>query len=147
MDKIIEVSGLKKSFGAIEAVKGIDFYVEKGSFFAFLGPNGAGKSTTINMIGTLLRPDEGEVILDGYTLGKEDDKIRSVVGTVFQDHVLDNLLTVRENLVTRGSFYYSNQKDLLAAVDYAAKSTGVTEYLNRPYGKLSGGHWSTRRKF
>ena len=139
MDKIIEVSGLKKSFGAIEAVKGIDFYVEKGSFFAFLGPNGAGKSTTINMIGTLLRPDEGEVILDGYTLGKEDDKIRSVVGTVFQDHVLDNLLTVRENLVTRGSFYYSNQKDLLAAVDYAAQSTGVTGYLNRPYGKLSGG--------
>ena len=55
MDKIIEVTGLKKSFGELEAVKGIDFYVEKGSFFAFLGPNGAGKSTTIDMIGTLLQ--------------------------------------------------------------------------------------------
>lgn len=139
MEKIIEVSGLKKSYGPVEAVKGIDFYVEKGSLFAFLGPNGAGKSTTINMIGTLLKPDDGEVVIDGYTLGKEDEKIRSIVGTVFQDHVLDNLLTVKENLVIRGSFYYSNKKDLYAAADYAAKSTGVTGYLNRPYGKLSGG--------
>jgi multidrug/hemolysin transport system ATP-binding protein len=139
MEKIIEVSGLKKSYGPVEAVKGIDFYVEKGSLFAFLGPNGAGKSTTINMIGTLLKPDEGEVIIDGYTLGKDDAKIRSIVGTVFQDHVLDDLLTVKENMLIRGSFYYSNKKDLKAAVDYAAKFTGVTGYLNRPYGKLSGG--------
>ncbi|WP_428910814.1 ATP-binding cassette domain-containing protein [Niallia sp. Krafla_26] len=139
MDKIIEVTGLKKSFGELEAVKGIDFYVEKGSFFAFLGPNGAGKSTTIDMIGTLLQPNSGEVVIDGYRLGKEDDKIRSVLGTVFQDHVLDNLLTVKENLITRGSFYYSNKKDLMAAVEDAAQQTGVIEYLDRPYGKLSGG--------
>ncbi|HOB20042.1 MAG TPA: ABC transporter ATP-binding protein [Candidatus Atribacteria bacterium] len=139
MEKIIEVSGLKKSYGQVEAVKGIDFYVEKGSLFAFLGPNGAGKSTTINIICTLLKPDEGEVIIDGHLLGRDDDKIRSVVGTVFQDHVLDELLTVRENLIIRGSFYYSRKKDLLAAVDDSAKSTGVTGYLNRPYGKLSGG--------
>ena len=139
MDKIIEVTGLKKSFGELEAVKGIDFYVEKGSFFAFLGPNGAGKSTTIDMIGTLLQPNGGEVVIDGYRLGKEDDKIRSILGTVFQDHVLDNLLTVKENLITRGSFYYSNKRDLMAAVEEAAQQTGVIEYLDRPYGKLSGG--------
>ena len=139
MDKIIEITGLKKSFGALEAVKGIDFYVEKGSFFAFLGTNGAGKSTTIDIIDTLLKPDGGEVVVDGYILGKEDDKIRSILGTVFQYNVLDNLLTVKENLMIRGNFYYSNKNDLLAAVDYAAQSTGVTEYLDRPYGKLSGG--------
>lgn len=50
MEKIIEVKGIKKKFGDVEAVKGIDFYVEKGKLFAFLGPNGAGKSTTINML-------------------------------------------------------------------------------------------------
>ena len=71
MEKIIKVSGLKKSYGSVRAVKGIDFYVDRGSLFAFLGPNGAGKSTTINMLGTLLEPDEGEVIIDGFTLGKE----------------------------------------------------------------------------
>ncbi|HVH95498.1 MAG TPA: ATP-binding cassette domain-containing protein, partial [Bacillus sp. (in: firmicutes)] len=107
MDKIIEITGLKKSFGALEAVKGIDFYVEKGSFFAFLGTNGAGKSTTIDIIDTLLKPDGGDVVVDGYTLGKEDDKIRSILGTVFQYNVLDNLLTVKENLMIRGNFYYS----------------------------------------
>ena len=143
MEKIIEITGLRKSFGNIEAVKGIDFYVEKGSLFAFLGPNGAGKSTTIDMIGTLLRPDGGEVLIDGYRLGKDDDKIRSILGTVFQDHVLDRLLTVKENLMVRGSFYYSNKADLMAAVERAAQSTGVTEIFDRPYGQLSGGQ---RRK-
>ncbi|MDD3841024.1 MAG: ABC transporter ATP-binding protein [Clostridia bacterium] len=139
MEKIITVSGLKKSYGSVEAVKGIDFYVDRGSLFAFLGPNGAGKSTTINILGTLLKPDVGEVIIDGFTLGKEDDKIRSIIGMVFQDHVLDDLLTVRENMTTRGSFYHSDKKALRAAVDYAAQSTGVTSYQNRLYGKLSGG--------
>lgn len=139
MDKIIKVTGLKKSYGSVEAVKGIDFYVDRGSLFAFLGPNGAGKSTTINILGTLLKPDEGEVIIDGYILGKEDDKIRAIIGMVFQDHVLDDELTVRENMTIRGSFYHSNKKALKAAVDYAAQSTGVTTYQNRPYGNLSGG--------
>jgi multidrug/hemolysin transport system ATP-binding protein len=145
MEKIIEVSGLKKSYGSVRAVKGIDFYVDRGSLFAFLGPNGAGKSTTINMLGTLLKPDEGEVIIDGFTLGKEDEKIRSVIGMVFQDHVLDDLLTVRENMTIRGSFYHSNKKGLRAAVDYAVHITGVTSYQNRPYGKLSGGAEKTVR--
>jgi multidrug/hemolysin transport system ATP-binding protein len=139
MEKIIEVSGLKKSYGPVEAVKGIDFYVEKGSLFAFLGPNGAGKSTTINIISTLLMPDEGEVIIDGYALGRDDARIRSIVGTVFQEHVLDDLLTVKENMLVRGSFYYSSKQELKAAVEYAASITGVTDYLNRPYEKLSGG--------
>ncbi len=139
MEKIIEVNGLKKSYGNIQAVKGIDFYVERGSFFAFLGPNGAGKSTTINMIDTLLQPDGGKVVINGYTLGREDNEIRTIVGTVFQEHLLDDLLTVRENLVLRGSFYHTVKADLTAAVEYAAQSTGVTGYLDRPYGKLSGG--------
>ena len=139
MEKIIEVSGLRKSYGPVEAVKGISFYVEKGSFFAFLGPNGAGKSTTINMINTLLAPDAGEVIIGGHVLGKEDDQIRSLMSTVFQGPVMDELLTVRENLVTRGSFYYSDRKTLKKAVDEAAKSAGTTDYLSRPYGRLSGG--------
>jgi multidrug/hemolysin transport system ATP-binding protein len=125
MSKIITVSGLKKSYGLVEAVKGIDFYVDRGSLFAFLGPNGAGKSTTINMLGTLLKPDDGEVVVNGYTLGKEDDKIRASIGMVFQDHVLDDMLTVRENMMIRGSFYHSNKKEIKAAVDYAVQSTGV----------------------
>lgn len=139
LDKIIEVTGLEKSFGEVKAVKGIDFYVDKGTLFAFLGPNGAGKSTTIDIISTLLEPDRGSVMIDGFTLGKEDDKIRSELGIVFQNSVLDDLLTVEENLMIRGGLYRLDKQALKSAVQYAAECTGVTTFLNRPYGKLSGG--------
>jgi multidrug/hemolysin transport system ATP-binding protein len=139
LGNIIEVSGLHKSYGSIHAVKGLDFYVEAGKIFAFLGPNGAGKSTTIDIICTFLKPDSGSVTVDGHILGREDSEIRSLIGAVFQDNLLDNLLTVEENLKTRGSFYGLRGKALNEAVKRAAEITGITELLRRPYGKLSGG--------
>lgn len=139
MEKIIEVKGLSKSYGPVKAVKGIDFYVEKGSLFAFLGPNGAGKSTTIDMLCTFLEPDGGSAVVNGYELGKEDDKIRRSIGTVFQDGVLDGLLTVEENLKMRGSLYELKGAALSEAVKKAAYSSGVSDLLKRRYGKLSGG--------
>ena len=139
MDKIIEVEGLQKSYGNIQAVKDLNFYVEKGKLFAFLGPNGAGKSTTIDMICTFLKPDRGEVIVDGFELGKQDTEIRKIIGAVFQDGLLDELLTIEENLKARGAFYGLKGKALKAAVDKTAEITGITELLKRPYGKLSGG--------
>lgn len=137
--KIIEVKELKKSYGDVQAVKGISFYVNQGGLFAFLGPNGAGKSTTIDMLCTLLQADGGEVTIDGHVLGREDGKIRSGIGVVFQDSVLDPLLTVKENLYCRGSFYGLPADKLKQAVMNAAQYAGVTEFINRPYGKLSGG--------
>ncbi|RIX48719.1 ATP-binding cassette domain-containing protein [Paenibacillus nanensis] len=139
MSKIIEVSGLQKSFGELRAVQGVDFYVEEGSLFAFLGPNGAGKSTTIDMLTTQLKPDAGEATISGYKLGREDDGIRSSIGIVFQDSLLDPLLTVKENLFVRGSFYNLSRSELKAAVARAAATADVGDFLNRPYGKLSGG--------
>lgn len=139
MNKIIEVSNLHKSYGSVHAVKGIDFYVENGKLFAFLGPNGAGKSTTIDIICTFLQPDQGSVIVDGHVLGKDDNSIRSIIGAVFQDGLLDALLTVEENLKIRGGFYGLNGKQLDAAMQTAAEATDITDILKRPYGKLSGG--------
>lgn len=139
MDKIIEVKGLKKSFGDLRAVDGIDFYVEKGSLFAFLGPNGAGKSTTIDMISTQLKPDGGSAVLNGYALGKDDEQIRRKIGIVFQDSVLDPLLTVKENLFLRGSLYGMPKETLKNAVFTAAHTADVMDFYDRPYGKLSGG--------
>ncbi|GIP49630.1 ABC transporter [Paenibacillus sp. J53TS2] len=139
MGNIIEVTGLKKSFGSLEAVKKVDFTVKEGSLFAFLGPNGAGKSTTIDIISTQLQPDAGEVIIDGYRLGQDDDRIRSSIGIVFQDSLLDPLLTVEENLQIRGRFYGRSRSELQAAIEVAAETAGVFEFLKRPYGKLSGG--------
>lgn len=139
MNKIIEVTGLKKSYGSVKAVKGIDFYVEKGSLFAFLGPNGAGKSTTIDMLSTLLLPDEGSVIIDNNTLGKEDDKIRRNIGIVFQDHLLDDLLTVRENLLLRGGLYHLGKTKLKESLAFVTIQLDMESFIDRPYGKLSGG--------
>lgn len=137
--KIIEVKGLKKSFGNVIAVRGLDFHVESGNLFAFLGPNGAGKSTTIDIISTLLKPDSGTITIDGLTLGKDDDKIRSIIGIVFQDSLLDPTLTIKENLFIRGRFYGLSKSELKSSVESASKTAGITEFLNRPYGKLSGG--------
>ncbi|MDD4502640.1 MAG: ABC transporter ATP-binding protein [Clostridia bacterium] len=139
MDKIIEVKELSKSYGSIHAVKGISFYVEKGKLFAFLGPNGAGKSTTIDIICTFLKKDSGNVVIDGLELGKDDDVIRSKIGAVFQDGLLDTLLTVEENLIMRGGLYNKDKAGLRQAVKETAEIMGITELLKRPYGKLSGG--------
>lgn len=139
MERIIEVEGLKKSYGAVEAVRGVDFYVDAGTLFAYLGPNGAGKSTSIDIICTLLRPDAGRVVVDGNVLGRADDKIRRAIGVVFQDSVLDELLTVRENLTMRGSLYGLSGTRLKSAAAAAAKAAETEDFLDRPYGKLSGG--------
>ncbi len=139
MEKSIEVSGLKKSYGAIRAVNGIDFYAERGRLFAFLGPNGAGKSTTIDILCTILKPDAGGVSICGHRLGFEDASIRSSIGVVFQNNLLDPLLTVRENILTRGSFYGKSGAALKEAARWAAKAADVTDFWDRPYGKLSGG--------
>lgn len=139
MGKIIEVKNLHKSYKDVKAVCGIDFYVEQGKLFAFLGQNGAGKSTTIDMICTLLKPDQGEVIIDGHVLGKENDAIRNKIGVVFQDNLLDPLLTVKENLITRAKFYGMEKEQLKNAVRTAAMNADVMDFIDRPYGKLSGG--------
>jgi multidrug/hemolysin transport system ATP-binding protein len=139
VDNIIEVKDLKKSYGDVNAVKGISFYVEKGKLFAFLGPNGAGKSTTIDIICTFLKPDAGDITIDGSKLGTDDDRIRSSIGAVFQDGLLDRLLTVEENIKLRGRLYGLKGKDLDAAVGKVVAATGISDFYKRPYGKLSGG--------
>lgn len=138
-NKIIEVSELKKSFGEVRAVQEISFAVEEGSLFAFLGVNGAGKSTTIDMLCTLLKPDGGEAAISGHRLGAEDDAIRRSIGAVFQEGMLDALLTVRENLQVRGSLYGLSGETLRSASERACRAVQAEEFFDRRYGKLSGG--------
>jgi len=139
MSNSVKVKNLVKSYGDVKAVKGISFYVEKGKLFAFLGPNGAGKSTTIDILCTLLEQDKGDVVIGGYSLGKEDAKIRSKIGVVFQDSLLDPLLTVEENLKIRGGFYNLSKKEFEKSIKEAITVTGCESFSNRRYGNLSGG--------
>ena len=138
-DHIIQIDHLSKSYGDVQAVKDISFFVEKGKLFAFLGPNGAGKSTTINIICTFLKPNAGTVLVNGFSLGKQDDGIRQSIGVVFQDGLLDNLLTVEENLYVRGALYGLSGKALKDAVNQAIEAVSIESFAKRRYGKLSGG--------
>ena len=102
---ILRVKNLRKSFGDIEAVRGISFEVRRGSVFAFLGPNGAGKTTTIKMLTALLAPTEGEIVLDGHDAVRDPQKTRRSFGIVFQDPSLDDELTAWENMEFHGILY------------------------------------------
>ena len=139
MENIIEVKELIKNYGNVKAVKGITFNVEKGSFFAFLGENGAGKSTTINILCTVLEKTSGSVKVCGYDLDTDKEKIRERIGIVFQGSVLDDDLTVLQNLKYRASLYGYSKTETKTRIDDVVESLDLKELLNRPYGKLSGG--------
>ena len=97
-ESAISVHDLAKSFGPVEAVRGIDLDVQPGEIFGFLGPNGAGKSTTINILCTLLRATSGTATVAGIDVDHDPAAVRSRIGLVFQDPSLDQQLTARENL-------------------------------------------------
>lgn len=139
MTKIIEVRELSKFYGSHQAVKDISFDVTEGSFFSFLGTNGAGKSTVINMLTTLIQKDAGEIKVGGYVMGQEDEKIREIIGCVFQEGLLDRKLTVAENLKIRGSFYQLSKAELAQKIKDLSQLIQIADFLHQPYGKLSGG--------
>ena len=96
-------------------------------------------SATKVILSTLLANDSGEVIINRATLGKSDDKIRDSIGIVFQDSVLDPLLTIWENIETRGSFYSLKKDELHKRIESALEITGIKDISKRRYGTLSGG--------
>ena len=139
MSNIIEVSNLVKNFGDFSAVNNISFNVEKGSLFGFLGINGAGKSTTISILCTLSEKTKGSVKVCGYDVGKDDSLIRSKIGVVFQDNSLDDRLTVKQNLILRGSLYEINKKILNENINQICDDLKINHLLNSTYKDLSGG--------
>ncbi len=139
METAITVKHLKKYYKEVKAVDDISFSVEKGELFGFLGVNGAGKSTTINMLCTLQEPTGGDVWIEGLALGKENEEIKRHIGVVYQNNCLDNLLSVRENLLVRGSLYESDGTKLKKSLARVAELLGLGDVLKRPFGKLSGG--------
>ena len=101
----ILVSGLTKKYGELEAVRGIDFEVKRGETFGFLGPNGAGKTTTIKILCTLAKATSGRALVAGHDSSTEQDKVRRMIGLVFQDTTLDTYLTAEQNLRFHATLY------------------------------------------
>ena len=135
---IIKSENLKKYFGNVKAVDDVSFSVEKGELFGFLGVNGAGKSTVINMLATLLEPTDGNVTVCGHALGKENELIRRKIGIVWQQNCLDDILTVEENLLCRGSLYEKDARKNRASLDRVTQLLKLDDVLNYIPARISG---------
>ena len=138
-DCILQIDHLSKSYGDLKAVDDISLKVKKGSLFSFLGMNGAGKSTTINIICSILKKDSGKIYVNGYDLDKDVNKIKEEIGIVFQNSVLDNDLTVYQNLKVRTSFYGFPKKEEKEKINNIVNLLQLNEILDKPINKLSGG--------
>ena len=139
MENIIEIKHLKKYFKEIKAVDDISFRVKEGELFAFLGLNGAGKSTTISILCGQLEKDAGSVFVSGCDIERESAKIKSEIGIVFQNSVLDKLLTVKDNLSLRASLYGITGAAFEKRLAALSELLDLKDLLKRPVGKLSGG--------
>ena len=143
MNEVIRIENLKKSFGKVKAVDGINFKVYQGQLFAFLGVNGAGKSTTISMMCNVLSKDEGKIYIGGMDADENSDLVKSMIGVVFLNSALDKALSVYDNLEHRASLYGIIGLDFKKRLTKLSEILDFKEFLYRPVGKLSGGQ---RRK-
>ena len=139
MEHIIEIEHLSKSFGDVKAVNDISFCVKKGELFAFLGVNGAGKSTTISILCGQLAKDSGTVTVCGENAENSQDAIKRKLGVVFQNSVLDQALTVKDNLGCRAALYGISGKEFENRVKELSVLLDFEDLMTRTVGKLSGG--------
>lgn len=135
----ILVEGLRKDFGEVRAVQGVDFRAWEGEILSLLGPNGAGKSTTISMLACLLRPTSGDASVMGHSITKEPHKVKEVLGVVPQDIALYPDLSARENLEFWGKMYGLRGAELRRRVDSVLDLVGLTEHAKGRIERFSGG--------
>jgi ABC-2 type transport system ATP-binding protein len=135
----LEIRNLQKSFGDLKAVDGVSLQVERGQIFGLLGPNGAGKTTTIQMICGLLKPDGGEILMDGRALRAGDNRAMRRVGVCTQQNILWEKLTCLEQLEFVGRMYQLPGKLARQRSEKLLEQLGLAEKRNQLAGKLSGG--------
>ena len=135
----IEASDLRKSFGEVAAVDGVDLAVRTGSVYGVLGPNGAGKTTTIRMLATLIKPDSGSAKVLGHDIVTEADKVRSSISLTGQLASVDEDLTGVENLVLLGRLFGFSRADARARAEELLGAFGLSDAAGRLVKNYSGG--------
>lgn len=133
----IQVKGLQKSYKQLHVLKGVDFDVEAGSIFALLGSNGAGKTTLVKILTTLLKPDDGTAIVNGFDVVEEPDKVRKSISLTGQFAAVDEILTGRENLMMIAKLRHLNNPRQVA--DELLNRFGLIDAANRSVSTYSGG--------
>jgi len=135
----VVVRGLEKRYGEIEAVRGIDFDVERGEIFGFLGPNGAGKSTTISMLCTLVLPTGGYARVAGHDVAHDRDAVRRNIGLVFQDTTLDGYLSAEQNMRLHAELYGVPRELVGPRMQQVMEMVGLWERRKSAVNTFSGG--------
>ena len=135
----VRTERLRKSYGPVEAVRGLDLRVSAGETFGFLGPNGAGKSTTIAMLCTLVRPDGGRAEVAGADVRRSPAQVRRRIGVVFQEPTSDRDLTAEENLRFHAELYGVPRRGLRASTGALLELFGLADRRTSLVGTFSGG--------
>ncbi|CAN1489342.1 CcmA ABC-type multidrug transport system, ATPase component [Methylophilaceae bacterium] len=138
MKKAIVFNKVKKNFGKLEALKGIDLVIEEGEFFALLGPNGAGKSTLINILAGLAKPSSGSIKVMGYDVIQDYQNARRSLGVVPQELVFDPFFNVREMLRFQAG-YFGKGRENDDWIDEVIEGLDLQEKANTNMRMLSGG--------
>src|ERR671924_2255051 len=136
---IIRTEGLKKSFGEVQAVKGVDLAIEPGTVFGLLGPNGAGKTTTVRVLTTLIQPDAGTARVAGFDVVRDALQLRPVIGLAGQFAAVDENLTGLENLEMVGRLYHLPPAVAKQRAREVLERFDLAEAGNRPARTYSGG--------
>jgi ABC-2 type transport system ATP-binding protein len=138
-DDAIVVEGLKKSYGPVRALCGVDFTARAGSVLGLLGPNGAGKTTAVRILTTLLEPDAGTARVAGHDVVREAGALRAKIGLAGQYAAVDENLTGVENLEMVGQLYHMPRKDARARAEELLERFDLVEAAKRPAKTYSGG--------
>jgi ABC-2 type transport system ATP-binding protein len=138
-NKAIQVQDLHKDFGDVYAVQGVSFDVQVGEIFSLLGPNGAGKTTTISMLSCLLEPTQGDALVMGHSVLREQMAVKAAIGVVPQEVALYEDLSARENLNFWGKMYDLRGAALKQRVDEVLEVIGLVERQKGRTAKFSGG--------
>ena len=136
---LIRATGLRKSYGDFEAVRGIDLDVPAGEAFGFLGPNGAGKSSTMRMVAAVSPPTSGELRILGMDPATQGPQIRARLGVCPQEDTLDTELSIRDNLVVYGRYFGLARSECAVRADELLRFFQLTEKSEQKVDKLSGG--------
>ncbi|WP_433311553.1 ABC transporter ATP-binding protein [Micromonospora chersina] len=133
----IHVTGLQKSYGKLEVLKGVDIAVASGSIFALLGSNGAGKTTVVRILSTLLKPDGGSASVNGFDAVSQPEEVRASISLTGQFAAVDQILTGRENLIMVARL--RQVKNPRQVADDLLERFGLTEAGGRRVATYSGG--------
>lgn len=139
----IKTIGLVKRYKNITAVDKLNLEIHQGELFSLLGINGAGKTTTIKMLSCLTKPTDGDAIVGGYSVTKESEKVKRLIGVSPQETAVAPNLSVKENLELICGIHGFSKEKVAAKVAQLAEQFALDNVLNRKAGKLSGG-WQRR---